>query len=103
MFGITVIGLTCGVISIGFIIAEINQSFNNWSRLSHGLKWYQIYKIPYYAVKAWMPVITDVALTLFVVWLFGMQGMIGMMVSLVASAFISGFLFFRRLFSSTRR
>lgn len=97
MFGITVIGLTCGVISIGFIIAELRQSFNNWERLTNGLKWYEFYKVPYYAIKAWMPVITDVALTLGVVWLFGMQGMMGMMVSFVASAGISGFLFFRRL------
>lgn len=103
MFGITVIGLACGVISIGFIIAEISQSFRNWNNLTSGMRWYEFYKVPYYAVRAWMPVITDVALTLFVVWLFHMQGMIGMMVSLVASAFISGFLFFRRLLSSTRR
>jgi hypothetical protein len=99
MFSITVIGLSCGVISILFILAELFQSLNNWGRLTHGLKWYKFYKVPYYVIKAWMPVITDVGLTLFVVWLFGMSGMIGMMVSLMASALISGGLFVRRMLS----
>lgn len=95
MLALTIIGLSCGLISIFMIILEIDASMNSlnntWNSL-HGIK-----KIAMLWLwpKCVLPVLLDVGITLSVIWLFSMGGMIGMMISLMASAMISSYLYFR--------
>lgn len=96
MLGMLIIGLFCGCISILFTVMEINESLDNWNRLTKGMKWYEFYKAPYYAIKAWSPVIIDTGITLGVIGLFSMGGMIGSIIALMSSSVISGYLYFRR-------
>jgi len=91
MFWITLIGIFCGLVSIFFILMEIDRSLAAWEKLTF------IRMInPINIIKAWSPVIGDVAITLGLVWMFGMTGMVGMLISLAGSALISGYLYFRR-------
>lgn len=103
MLLITIIGLICGGISIIFIVMEIDESFKNWGYLTQNFKAYHIYKLPYIIIKAWLPLIMDVGITLGVVWLFSMGGVMGMLVSLMASSIISSYLYFRRRSSNRAR
>lgn len=96
MLIITIIGLCCGALSVLFIVMEINQSIREWSKSMRSLRGIQWVKLPLITLKSWSPLLFDVALTLGVVWLFGMSGMIGTMISLMASAVISGYVYFKR-------
>lgn len=91
MFGMMVIGVIAALVTVGFIIAEINQCFDNFDRLTTFQKF-----LPWNIISALSPIIIDIGITLGIVWLFGMGGMIGMVVSMIASAMVSGYLFFRR-------
>jgi LPXTG-motif cell wall-anchored protein len=91
MFGMMVIGVIAALVTVGFIIAEINQCFDNFERLTTFQKF-----LPWNIIIALSPILVDIGITLGIVWLFGMSGQNGMVISMIASAMISGYLYFRR-------
>lgn len=96
MLTILLIALFFGLVSILFLIAEINQSFRNVEEIISAKR--GVYKLTliWLVPIALLPVLLDVAITLFVIWLFGMSGVLGMLLTLMASALVSVYLFFRR-------
>lgn len=91
-----IIALICGAISIYFIILEINMASDDYSKKSKIVKGIGNVKLPIILIQCWSPVIKDVIITLGVVYLFSFTGVTGMLISLMASAMISGNLYFRR-------
>jgi len=96
MLTILLIGIAAGIISILFLLAEIHESLQNIERLNESLRGINKLKMIWLLPMSVLPIVADIAITLFVVWLFGMSGMMGMMISFIASAVISGYLFIRR-------
>lgn len=96
MFGITVIFGICALITGSFIILELNWSIQNiryhWNRMWGPAKIVAILLAPF----CMMPVILDVTITLAIAYLLGTSGMMGMMVSMVVTSTIAGYLFYMR-------
>ena len=96
MMIIFVIAVICGITSLILIAKEISDAWDSTAEVVAGNTGVRrvtlLWKIP----KACMPFILDIGLTLFVVWLFSMAGMMGMVLALVASAIVSILIFIKR-------
>lgn len=92
---ISIIGL---FLTLLFIILELSESMKNFRRLTHNLKIYQMYQMPFLFIKAWWPFISDILLTLIICSLFSIGGtIVGTMLSFIVSATLSDWLYFDRI------
>lgn len=106
-----IIALIACIITMTFLIGELNDSWNNiqaihmdMGREIDATPWHWrlvrmpvlLLSYPFRVLLASSTFVMDVCLTLFVVWLFSMAGMTGMLMSMIASGMISLFLLIKR-------
>lgn len=96
MLIITLIALVFGGISILFIASEINESIDNFLKLSEANRGLKKITLLWKWPGPFKRLAMDVAITIGIIWLFSMGGMMGMIVSLLCSGIISGNLWIRK-------
>ena len=96
MLWVVIIFGVCALMTGGFIILKLNWSINNvmenWKKFYGPLKIFAIILAP----LCFMPVILDVSITIAIGLLLGTEGMMGMMVSMMVTSAIAGYLFYMR-------
>lgn len=96
MLPVIIIGILSAFITTGFIIAEIHWSLQNLNRLLANYRGiWKVAAVPFIPI-CFLPVLWDVLITIGLSFLFGFSGVLGMMVSMVASSVIAAYLFFQR-------
>lgn len=92
MFGVLVIVLVCGLLTIFFFLLEIHQSLKNLDRFLETHRGASRIRLVWNIPRLFSPVILDSSVTLFAIWLFGISGGMysmatAMMVSVCSSVY----------------
>lgn len=96
MLGIVIIAIVCAFVTTTLIICEIHWSIQNLIRMFERNTGVLRIKAILLVPLCFMPVLLDVFITLGLAVLLGLGGMVGSMVSMVASSSIALYLFVQR-------
>ncbi len=97
MIFITIVGIIGAVISLAFILSELNRGINNLTRLKKNLTGIKRIQLLWLWPGALKDLLTDVIITLFIVWLFSAAGgQLGMIISFIASGMVSVNMWYKR-------